>query len=63
MRVVLKSATQDSMATDYIVRLKWPYGDHDQLLILQNRRESLKVILDTAWEFECPVHDVQREIP
>ena len=51
------------MATDYIVRLKCPYGDRDQLLILENRQETLKQILETAWDFECPVHGVQRELP
>jgi hypothetical protein len=51
------------VATDYIVRLKCPYGDRDQLLILENRQETLKQILETAWDFECPVHGVQRELP
>jgi hypothetical protein len=51
------------VATDYIVRLKCPYGDRDQLLILENRQETLKQILETAWDFECPVHGVQREHP
>src|ERR1700680_3234518 len=51
------------MANDFIVRLKCPYGDGDQLLTLENREESLKQILETPWDFECPVHGVQREIP
>ena len=51
------------MATDYIVRLKCPYGDRDQLLMLEHREESLNQILETPWDFECPVHGVQREIP
>jgi hypothetical protein len=51
------------MPTDYIVRLKCPHGDPDQLLMLENREESLKQILETPWNFECPVHGVQREIP
>ena len=51
------------MATDYIVRLKCPYGDRDELLMLENREESLKQILETPWDFECPVHGVQREMP
>jgi hypothetical protein len=51
------------MATDYIVRLKCPYGDRDQLLMLENREESLTQILETPWDFECPVHGVQREMP
>lgn len=51
------------MATDYIIRLKCPYGDRDQLLVLENRSETLKQILETAWDFECPIHGVQREHP
>ena len=51
------------MATDYIVRLKCPYGDRDQLLMLENREENLKQILEMQWDFECPIHGVQREIP
>jgi hypothetical protein len=49
------------MTTDYIVRLKCPHRDRDQLLMLENREESLKQILETPWDFECPVHGVQRE--
>ncbi len=51
------------MAKNVAVRLKCPYGDQDQWVILQNRSETLKQILDTPWDFECPVHGVQREIP
>ena len=51
------------MAKNYVIRLKCPYGDQDQLVMLQDRPESLKQILDTPWDFECPVHGVQREIP
>lgn len=53
----------DNMATDYIVRLKCPYGDRDHLLMLENREENLNQILETPWDFECPTHGVQREIP
>lgn len=51
------------MAKDFIIRLRCPYGDDDRTLILQDRQESLSQILDTSWDFECPVHGVQREIP
>jgi hypothetical protein len=51
------------MATDYIVRLRCPYGDRDQLLMLENREESLKKVLEMPWDFKCPVHGIQREIP
>lgn len=51
------------MATDYIVRLKCPYGDRGKLVLLENREETLRQILETRWDFECPAHGVQREIP
>src|SRR5579863_7376362 len=51
------------MPTDYIVRLKCPYGDRDQLLMLENREENLNQILEMPWDFECPTHGVQHEIP
>jgi len=51
------------MGIDYIVRLKCPYGDQDQLLMLENREETLNQILEMPWDFECPIHGVQREIP
>ncbi len=51
------------MATDYIIRLKCPYGDQEQVLVLENRKETLKQILETPWDFECSIHGVQREMP
>ncbi len=51
------------MAKDYIVHLKCPYGDDDQLVVLQDRKETLSQILTMPVDFECPVHGVQREIP
>jgi hypothetical protein len=51
------------VAKDFIVRLKCPYGDQDQLLVLQDREERLTQILETPLDFDCPVHGVQREIP
>ncbi len=51
------------MPKDFLVRLRCPYGDGDELLVLENREESLRQILDNRWEFECPVHGAQREIP
>jgi hypothetical protein len=51
------------MAKNYMLRLKCPQGDGDQLLNLRNRGESLAQICNTAWHFECPVHGVQHEIP
>lgn len=38
-------------------------GDDDQWLILHDRQESLKQVLETAWDFTCPIHGAQREYP
>jgi hypothetical protein len=51
------------MAKDFVIRLRCPYGDDDRTLLLKDRDESLSQILETSWDFECPVHGVQREIP
>jgi len=51
------------MAKDFVIRLRCPYGDDDRTLLLQDRDESLDQILERSWDFECPVHGVQREIP
>jgi hypothetical protein len=48
---------------DFIIRLRCPYGDEDCKVLLQDRDESLARILETSWDFECPVHGVQREVP
>jgi len=51
------------VSKDFLVRLRCPYGDEDRTVLLRNRDEELAQILDTPWDFECPVHGVQREIP
>jgi len=51
------------VAKNFILRLKCPHGDGDQLLNLRNREETLEQVQNTAWHFECPVHGVQQEIP
>jgi hypothetical protein len=51
------------MSKNYSVRLRCPYGDHDTWVPLENRKETLEQILRSPWDFECPVHGVQREIP
>jgi hypothetical protein len=50
-------------AKDYAVRLRCPYRDEDRWVLLQNREETLEQVLRTPWDFECPLHGVQREIP
>jgi hypothetical protein len=51
------------MSKNYSVRLRCPYGDHDVWVPLENRKETLEQILRAHWDFECPVHGVQQEIP
>lgn len=51
------------VSKDFLVRLRCPYGDEDRTVLLQDREETLAQILDTPWDFECPVHGVQREMP
>ncbi len=51
------------MSKDFLIRLRCPYGDEDRNILLQDREESLNQILETSWDFECPVHGVQKEIP
>jgi hypothetical protein len=51
------------MSKNYSVRLRCPYGDHDAWVPLENRKETLEQVLRAPWDFECPIHGVQREIP
>lgn len=51
------------MPKDFLIRLRCPYGDEDRTMLLQDRDESLAQILETSFDFECPVHGVQKEIP
>jgi hypothetical protein len=51
------------MSKDYSVRLRCPYGDHDVWVPLENKKETLEQVMRARWDFECPVHGVQQEIP
>jgi hypothetical protein len=51
------------MSKNYSVRLRCPYGDHDAWVTLERRNETPEQILRGSWDFECPTHGVQREIP
>jgi hypothetical protein len=51
------------MSKDYAVRLRCPYGDHDVWVPLANKKETLEQVMRARWDFECPVHGVQQEIP
>ncbi|MGH8459451.1 MAG: hypothetical protein ACRESV_08875, partial [Nevskiales bacterium] len=60
---VLEEPPKAAVAKNYAVRLQCPLGQEDQWIILPGREESLQQILDTAWDFECPLHGVQRGLP
>jgi hypothetical protein len=54
----------------YALRMKCPHSDAHmdeqdagQWLLLQNVNEPLKKILETPWDFECPMHGAQHEFP
>jgi hypothetical protein len=32
-------------------------------VVLENRKETMEEILGMPWDFECPIHGVQREMP
>lgn len=51
------------MPKDFVIRVRCPYGDEDRTLLLHDREETLAQILESSWDFECPVHGVQRELP
>lgn len=51
------------MPKDFVIRLRCPYGDGDRTVLLQEREETLAQILEKPWDFECPVHGVQHEVP
>jgi len=72
---LLRKARAATPLKNYAVRLKCQHleahgglrgeagGDNDQWLILQDRQESLQKVLETAWDFACPIHGAQREFP
>jgi hypothetical protein len=62
-RLVREPLIGKPVSKDFVIRLRCPYGDEDRTMLLQDREESLAQILDSSWDFECPVHGVQRELP
>lgn len=48
---------------EYAVRMKCPHGGEDQWVLLRGRKESAQEIQGTLWDFPCPIHGVQRELP
>jgi len=48
---------------DYAVRMKCPHGGEDQWVLLRGREETSQEIQGTLWDFPCPIHGLQRELP
>ena len=57
------SSARASVRKDYAARMKCPHGGEDQWVLLRGREESLRQIQSTAWDFPCPLHGLQRELP
>jgi hypothetical protein len=38
-------------------------GDEDQWLVVEDHHEPLQQVLETSWDFTCPIHGAQREYP
>jgi hypothetical protein len=72
---LLRKVRSTAAPKNYALRLKCPHleahggggalpgSEDDQWLILHHRQESLKQILETAWDFTCPIHGAMREFP
>ena len=52
-----------SRRRDYAIRMKCPHGGEDQWVLLRGREESSQQIQSTLWDFPCPIHGMQRELP
>lgn len=48
---------------NYAVRLLCTEGGEQEWIFLQDREEPLKRILETPWEFVCPIHGAQCSLP
>ena len=51
------------MAKSYRVELACPHMDHTEWVVMENLYLSLEGILNTQWEFDCPLHGTQHEKP
>ena len=52
-----------SVRRDYAVRMNCPHGGEDQWVLLRGREETSQQIQSTLWDFPCPIHGMQRELP
>ena len=62
-RPAARPAVRPPAGNDYAVQMKCPHGGEEQWVLLRNREESSKQILNTPWDFPCPIHGLQRELP
>jgi hypothetical protein len=47
----------------FSLRVRCPYGDHDDWITLQSPHESLEHLLSAPCTFECPTHGAQQGLP
>jgi hypothetical protein len=47
----------------YSLRMRCPYGDHDDWITLHGRSESIEQLSSSQSSFECPTHGVQMAFP
>src|SRR5438874_13595334 len=52
-----------SASKTFSLRVRCPYGDHDDWITLQGRLESLEQLFATPCAFECPTHGAQQGFP
>jgi hypothetical protein len=52
-----------SNSKTYALRVRCPYGDHDDWVTLTNRTESLEQLFAIPCPFECPTHGAQQGFP
>ena len=62
-RRAARPAARPVAGKDYAVQMRCPHGGEDQWVLLRNREESQQEILNTPWDFPCPIHGLQRELP
>ena len=55
--------TDTEMGQDYYVRFVCPYCFRSKWLLKRDLALTLEEVLNTLWEFECPVHGPLREKP
>jgi hypothetical protein len=62
-RSAARHAAPPPGGNDYAVQMKCPHGAEEQWVLLRSRTETLQEILNKPWDFPCPIHGLQRELP